>query len=259
MLISETYKKRLQALAGIVLTEATNQEKEQAFAKSNERIPFSKDLMIQAIEEGREVGILFQSNNDSYKQPVSKYRIIYPVAIGLSKKGNAVIRAYQRMGQSESQARKTGVRSAEAEGVWRLMKVSNIKSMWFTENLFRGPLEAYNARDKSMINVEVAADFPAIIALQDKMLANDEKKKNKKNITPLFKGKQEIPVEPKRIIQVPGPIPIAPKEKLKPKAPLAKKVPIANTQKPVVKPTLKPTLTPTQKVIPTPIIKNKKI
>ena len=64
MLLSEEYKKRLKVLAGIpVLLEITNAEKEQAFSKSNQRIPFNKDLMIQAIQEGREVGILFKSDN----------------------------------------------------------------------------------------------------------------------------------------------------------------------------------------------------
>ena len=80
MLISETYKIRLKELAGII-SEVSNQERLDAFAKSDERVPYNKELMIKAIQEGREVGVLFQSNNEKYKMPLAKYRIIYPVAI----------------------------------------------------------------------------------------------------------------------------------------------------------------------------------
>ena len=68
--------------------------------------------------------------------PVAKYRIIYPVAMGISKAGNQVIRAYHKFGQSEGEAIRTGKRSAEVEGAWRLMKTSNIKSMWLTGTFF---------------------------------------------------------------------------------------------------------------------------
>ena len=93
MILSEKYKKRIKFLAGII-NEITNQERLDAFSKSDDAIPFNKDLMIQAIQQGREVGVLFQSNNEKYKMPVAKYRIIYPVALGISKKGNPVIRAF---------------------------------------------------------------------------------------------------------------------------------------------------------------------
>lgn len=176
MLISEEYKKRLQELAGLV-NEITDAERSAAFVASDKRIPYNKDLMIQAIQEGREVGILFQSSNDKYKMPVAKYRTIYPVALGISKKGNAVIRAFHKIGQSESEALKTGRRSAEAENDWRLMKVSNIKSMWMTGTFFRGPLEAYNPNDKGMLNVEVSADFNKIRKFQDDLVKKTKGKK----------------------------------------------------------------------------------
>jgi mRNA-degrading endonuclease RelE of RelBE toxin-antitoxin system len=240
MLISESYKERLQKLAGI-LSEATEQEKELAFKYSNQRVPYNKDLMIQAINEGREIGVLFQSNNEKYKMPVAKYRIIYPVALGLSKKGNAVIRAFHKMGQSESEAIKTGRRSAEVENDWRLLKVSNIKSMWFTGNLFRGPLEAYNPHDKSMITVEVAADFVKIRKFQDDLLDKVKKEKElsqQRRAKLPFIAKPEEKTEPTpRIIQIPGQTGV-PTQKAKP-------TPKVQIGKPA-----KPTLTPTQKPIP---------
>lgn len=197
-MLSEGYIKRLQDLAG--LDEAyTNAEKNASYGASAQRVPYSKDLMIQAIREGREVGILFQSNNEAYKMPVAKYRIIYPVALGISKKGNVVIRAFHKMGQSESEAINTGQRSAEVENTWRLMKVANIKGMWFTGIFFRGPLEAYNPDDKSMVNVEFAADFNKIRKFQDDMVnqaqGQAEREKKRKNIINLFKDTGERPLE----------------------------------------------------------------
>ncbi len=199
MLLSESFKKRLQILSGIIL-EITDNERMGAFARSDERVPFNKDLMIQAIKEGREVGLLFQSKNEKYVMPVSKYRTIYPVAMGLSKKGNLVIRGFHKFGQSESEAIRTGKRSAEVENTWRLFKASNIKSMFFTGNFFRGPLEAYNsAGDAGMVNIEIQADFNEIIAFQEKYIQNmsDQQAQieKRKNIVHLFKNTGERPLE----------------------------------------------------------------
>lgn len=199
MIISEKYFNRLQALAGIIL-EVNNQEKMDAFSKSGERVPFNRDMFVQAIKQGREVGMLFQSDNDKYKMPTPKYRIIYPVAMGMSKKGNLVIRAFHKMGQSEKEALKTGKRSAEVENKWRLFKASGIKGMWFTGNFFRGPLEAYNAAgDAHMVNIEVQANFVEIRKYQDEFIASIQDKQarmqKQKNIVNLFKNTGERPLE----------------------------------------------------------------
>lgn len=193
MLLSESFKKRIRELAGILL-EAND------YAGSEKRVPFNKDMMIQAIKEGREVGISFQSDNDKYKMPTTKWRVIYPVAMGLSKKGNLVIRGFHKYGQSEKEALRTGKRSAEIENAWRLFKASNIKAMWFTGNFFRGPLEAYNAGgDAGMVNIEIQADFNQIIAFQEKYINNmadqQAQLQKRKNIVQLFKNTGERPLE----------------------------------------------------------------
>ncbi len=233
MLISESYKKRLKELAGIViLSEATDEEERiAAFSLSNQRIPYSKDLMIQAINEGREVGILFQSNNEKYKMPTSKYRTIYPVAIGTSKAGNEVLRAVHKIGQSESAARKINKRSAEVKDEWRMFKVSNIKSMWFTGKFFDVPPKHYNATDKGMVNVEVAADFTEIKQFQ-LQLANQMKKqaKPKPQIVSLFKEPENknLQPEPEQTDAVTEPKPKAPKSTLKSTVSPLKTIPIKN-------------------------------
>lgn len=199
MILSEKYKKRIKFLAGII-NEITNQERLDAFSKSDDAIPFNKDLMIQAIQQGREVGVLFQSNNEKYKMPLAKYRIIYPVALGISKKGNPVIRAFHKMGQSEKAALATGKRSAEVENTWRMFKISNIKKIFLTGNFFRGPLEAYNSNgDAGMVNIEIQADFNQIRKYQDELIASIKDKKEqeqkRKNIVQLFKQTGERPTE----------------------------------------------------------------
>lgn len=226
MILTEKYIQRLQELAGIV-SEATNQEREDAFSKSGESVPFNKDMMIQAIKQGREMGMLFQSDNEKYKMPVAKYRIIYPVAIGLSKKGNLVVRAFHKLGQSEREALATGKRSAEVENKWRLFKVSGIRKIWFTGNFFRGPLESYNeAGDGSMVNIEVQANFNEIRKYQDEYIASiqdkQERLQKQKNIVKLFKDTGERPLE--QPIQNPG----QPKPE--------KENPLDNTQPPNEKP-----------------------
>jgi len=209
--ISESYKKRLQELAGIpvttevVLTEVTDAERNLAFAGSNKRVPYNKDLMIQAIKEGREIGILFQSDNEKYKMPVAKYRIIRPVALGISKAGNSVIRILHVFGQSESEARKTGIRSQEAENVWRLIKASNIKSMWMTGTFFYGPLESYNRADKGMLNVELAADFNKIRKFQQDLVKQEKTAEKAKEKAGMIKkiGFPEKPLDKTRTGQQP--------------------------------------------------------
>ncbi len=199
-MISENLRNRFKALAGIITEAITDMERVDAFAKSDERVPYNKEMMIKAIEQGRELGILFQSKNDKYTMPVAKYRIIYPVALGISPKGNPVVRAFHKMGQSEKAAIQTGKRSAEVENTWRLFKISNIKSFWETGNFFRGPLEMYNSNgDAGMVNIEAQADFNKIHQYQDALIASIKDKKiqdqKRKNIVHLFKQTGERSIE----------------------------------------------------------------
>jgi len=145
-----------EVLLESLILEISAEEKASAYAKSNERVPFSADLMKQAIEQGREIGINFRSKNDKYEMPVTKARIIHPVAMGTDKNGNIIVRGLHITGQSEKAAIQTGIRSAEVEAekdgidAWRLFKVSNLKSMWFTGNFFSNNIPGYNPSDSAM-------------------------------------------------------------------------------------------------------------
>ena len=160
-MLSESYIKRMQRLAGIneawVIGNTTDKEREDAFAKSNERVPYKKDLMIYAIKGGFEVGLLFKTNNAKDKMPISKYRTVLPMALGMHKStGNEVLSAFHEIGQSESKARETGRRSAEAKNEWRLFKTKNILSMWITGKTFdKAPPKFKGSTDSRMSTVEV--------------------------------------------------------------------------------------------------------
>jgi hypothetical protein len=152
MLLSESYKSRLQQLAGIKpIAEAMDaNSKKAAMDKSSNRVSYNSAMLQQAIEQGREIGINFQSNNENYKMPVAKARIIWPVYFGKNKNNEDVVRGYHVTGQSEKEARKTKTRSAEIENEWRLFKIKNIKTMWFTDNFFSEPPPGYEGTDKAI-------------------------------------------------------------------------------------------------------------
>jgi hypothetical protein len=210
MLISESYKKRLKKLAGLITEELydfTDQEKAVAYKDFDKRVTFSKDLMAKAIREGWEVGIVFQSNNDKYKMPIPKTRVIYPVAMGLSKKGNLVIRAFHKIGQSESgagRAKKQGVknfRSAEVKDEWRLFKASGIKNMWLTGDFFKlENISGYRELgDNAMTVVEVQAKKKQVSDFQRDYYSKIKDATDKKPETIIVKNKpfEKIAKEPK--------------------------------------------------------------
>lgn len=153
--LSLPYKVRLMELAGLDVADLLTES--DPYVRKNERIPFSKELMQQAIEYGLEVGILFQSKNEKYKMPISKFRLIMPVAMGIDPKGRMMLRGVHITGQSEKVALQTGQRSAEAKNVWRLFNTANIKSMFFTGKTYtKVPIGGYKPNDSAFVKTLVA-------------------------------------------------------------------------------------------------------
>lgn len=169
MLLTEQYIKRLKELAGIQLDEVSFDKKMQLFSRDSGKFPFSQSAMIEAIKNGAEIGISYQSSNEKYNMPVSKYRIIHPVSIGTNKKGNIVVRAIHITGQSEKKAIETGIRSAEAENEWRMFNVKNIKNMWFTGRYFLDILQGYKKNDSYMRSVLATFDKNEALKNQNKL------------------------------------------------------------------------------------------
>ena len=182
--LTEAYIRKMirEILSESLILEVSAEEKTKIMAKSNERVPFNTDLMKQAIEQGREIGINYRSSNDKYEMPTTKSRIIHPVAMGTDKNGNIVIRGLHITGQSEKAARQTGVRSAEVEAekdgmnAWRLFKSGNLKSMWFTGRFFSDNIPGYNPNDKAMTTKIVAYSPKTAKEYQDQLVAQAKQK-----------------------------------------------------------------------------------
>lgn len=200
MNLSEQYKKRIKVLAGLIsennqspLTNTNNGD--DPFKGFENRVKFDKDLMVKAIREGWEVGLLFFSKNDKYQARTYKSRIIYPVSMGVSQKGNPIIRAFHKLGQSEAAGLKKkskgekNWKSAEASNEWRLFKVSNISRMWLTGNFFnvndavdsRNGAKYSTSKDKGMKIVEIQYDKK----IADQFQKEFNKKKTEKNQEPV--------------------------------------------------------------------------
>jgi len=179
--ISEAHIRKIirDVISESLITEISAEEKSKVMGKSNERVPFSTELMKQAIQQGREVGINFQSNNTKYKMPTVKARIIHPVAMGYDSKGNLVIRGLHVTGQSEKAARETGIRSAEVEAekdgmnAWRLFRSDNLRSMWFTDRFFSDSIPGYNPNDSAMSSVIASYDPGAAKKYQDNLVTGE--------------------------------------------------------------------------------------
>lgn len=190
--LTELYIRKIvrKVLEESLLLEISAEEKIKAYSKSNERIPFNPDLMKQAIMQGREVGINFKSNNEKYTMPTTKARIIHPVAYGINKAGKQVIRGLHITGQSEKEAIRTGSRSAEVEAekdgmnAWRMFKVENIKSMWFTDRFFSDNIPGYNPNDKGMTSIYVSYNPTTAKKYQDEIVAARKKYTKPINIQP---------------------------------------------------------------------------
>lgn len=193
--ITELHIRKLvrEVLSEALILEISAEEKTKVMDKSNERVPFNVDLMKQAIEQGREVGMLFRTDNEKTRMPVAKYRIIHPVAIGRNRKGEVVFRGLHITGQSEKKARETGVRSAEAEAekdgmnAWRLFKASNARSMWFTDRFFSDNMPGFNPNDKDITSMMAVYNPAKAKAYQDSLVAQMEKPAEEPT---------EIPIEP---------------------------------------------------------------
>lgn len=163
-----------------LILEISTEDRLELMSKSNQRVPFNSDLMKQAITQGREIGLGYRSKNDKYEMPIMKYRIIHPVAMGTDKKGSTIIRGLHIAGQSEKAARETGVRSAEVEAekdgmnAWRLFKLENLKSMWFTGRFFSDEIPGYNPNDKAMSTIVARYNPSEAKEYQDQLVANSK-------------------------------------------------------------------------------------
>lgn len=133
----------------------------------NKRIKYDRAKMVQAIQNGMVILILFRgTTGKSYdKWKGGRERVIYPMVLGVNKNTkNELVRGWHLEGFSVSQKKET-------KKVWRLFKTSGIKSMLFTGHFYRLPPKGYKMNDRVMTERTIArADFGTIRRNQEKLI-----------------------------------------------------------------------------------------
>jgi hypothetical protein len=169
-MLSESYRNRLKILAGLLneKIEMTQQDVSAGWAKSSERTAYNESRMLDAIESGRVIGISYKSKNDKYEMPVTKFRFVMPVTLGKIN-GKLMLSGYHLHGQSEKEARISGVRSAEAKGVWRLFEITpdKFKGMWDTDLYFYENPPGYKKNDSRMDSIIAQYDVNKAIEIKN--------------------------------------------------------------------------------------------
>jgi hypothetical protein len=109
----------------------------------NEPIKYSQDTLAKAIKYGMIFLINYKGEKDTHFS--GHERVIYPMVIGRSSKGNILIRGWHLNGWSVSNRR-------HINKIWRLFRADRILSMTFTGSFYRLPPNGYNANDKGSLS-----------------------------------------------------------------------------------------------------------
>jgi predicted DNA-binding transcriptional regulator YafY len=111
----------------------------------------SRDQVFDAIKNKRVCVINYNGDEPGGKG----LRVIEPVAFGLSKKGNAVLRAWDREGASH-----TAYKGEKPLPGWRFFRLDKMDFIRPTQETFDTPKPDYNPNgDKSMKRVFINAVF----------------------------------------------------------------------------------------------------
>jgi predicted DNA-binding transcriptional regulator YafY len=111
----------------------------------------SRDQVFDAIKNKRVCVINYNGDEPGGKG----LRVIEPVAFGLSKKGNAVLRAWDREGASH-----TAYKGEKPLPGWRFFRLDKMDFIRPTQETFDTPKPDYNPNgDKSMERVFINAVF----------------------------------------------------------------------------------------------------
>lgn len=114
----------------------------------------SIDSIIDAIKNKKKVVIYYDGDEPGGRG----LREIEPVCLGLSKKGNYVLRAWDVEGASHR-----GFLGKRPLPSWRLFRVDRITSFNFTDEYFNTPRPNYNPRgDRSMTKVLINTKFDIV-------------------------------------------------------------------------------------------------
>lgn len=151
----------------------------------NEPIRPTQDIIIKAIKYGMIFLVSYKGAMDSL--PAGHERVIYPMVLGRSNKGNILLRVYHLNGWSVSSNR-------HIEKIWRMFRLDRVLSITFTGSFYRLPPSGYNMNDRGMLGGIIArADFNEIRKNQ-KSLVEANQIQNKEEITLSEEGRAFIAV-----------------------------------------------------------------
>jgi predicted DNA-binding transcriptional regulator YafY len=111
----------------------------------------SAEEIVNSIKNKNLVTIYYDGDDNGGKG----LRVIEPFCYGVSKAGNAVIRAWEREGASY-----TAQKGEQPLPGWRLFRVDRIGSYNFDPRQnFTEPRPEYNPNDKGMTSIKLCAEF----------------------------------------------------------------------------------------------------
>lgn len=151
----------------------------------NEPIRPTQDIIIKAIKYGMIFLVSYKGAMDSL--PAGHERVIYPMVLGRSSKGNILLRVYHLNGWSVSSNR-------HIEKIWRMFRLDRVLSITFTGSFYRLPPSGYNMNDRGMLGGIIArADFNEIRKNQQSLVKANQIQ-NKEEITLSEEGRAFIAV-----------------------------------------------------------------
>jgi len=151
----------------------------------NEPIRPTQDIIIKAIKYGMIFLVSYKGAMDSL--PAGHERVIYPMVLGRSNKGNILLRVYHLNGWSVSSNR-------HIEKIWRMFRLDRVLSITFTGSFYRLPPSGYNMNDRGMLGGIIArADFNEIRKNQQSLVKANQIQ-NKEEITLSEEGRAFIAV-----------------------------------------------------------------
>jgi hypothetical protein len=132
----------------------------------NEPIKPTEEMIIKAIQYGMIFLISYKGAKD--KSFAGHERVIYPMVIGKSSKGNILVRGYHLNGWSVSNNR-------SIDKIWRMFRLDRVLSITFTGSFYRLPPAGYNMNDRGMRGGIIAkADFNEIRKNQQTLVKSQE-------------------------------------------------------------------------------------
>lgn len=140
----------------------------------NEPVKYSDQLLIKAIKYGMIFLINYKGKED--KHFAGHERVVYPMVLGRSSKGNSLLRGWHLNGWSVSNKR-------HINKIWRLFRTDRILSMTFTGSFYRLAPVGYNMNDKGMRGgIIIKADFNEIRRNQQNLIKQN-KIQNKEEVS----------------------------------------------------------------------------